>query len=402
MANGPQNPSPGRRSFRLSPLEMMIMGLIVVGVLYLVSIWVLGTRVEEKKPPASAPRTLLDRALAATEVVRAQLASQKKELDQALKRVKELNQAISAGGRLKVDPRLARRLARLEKQVAALAKTRTRPPAGDPKAQARLGKLERELARLKARPAPAGGERLDKLEERLARLEQERPVPSPPPKDTAALEKQVAALGKRLDRLAARKKTLPDVSPLDRRLVRLESQVQRLRLATAIGGQGSQATPPADAAELARLEARVQEMEQSLRQAQDSLHRVRAPVPDMELTARVARLERELAAARTEGASSAADRALRIRLAALEKKLAGLEKRPSRPRVSGPPRPAGHRTARPNPPTRIRHRVRRGDTLYAIARRYKVTISDIKQWNPKLKKRRHLWVGEKLIIYRGG
>ncbi len=401
MANGPQNQSPGRRSFRLSPLEMMIMGLIVVGVLYLVSIWILGTRVEEKKTPATSPRTLLDRALAATEMVRAQLASQKKELETALKRVKELDKALSAGDKLKDGPRLARRLTRLEKQVAALAKRETR--SRGPAPQARLDQLEKEVARLKARPAPLTGDRLAKMEKRLARLEQERPSPAPPAKDSAALEKEVAALGKRLDQMAAREKAPPDATHQDQRLARLENQVQKLRLAAAIGGSGAKDAAPAHAAALAQLEARVQELEHALRQAQDSLRRVRAPVPDQELTARVAKLEKELAAARTTSvAPPTADRALKTRLAALERKLAALEKNRSQPRVSGPPRPAGHRTAAPKSPTRIKHRVRRGETLYAIARRYKVRVSDIKQWNPKLKKRRHLWVGEKLVIYRGG
>jgi len=406
MANGPQNPSPSRRSFRLSPLEMMIMGLIVVGVLYLVSIWILGARVEEKKPPAAPPRTLLDRALAATEIVRAQLASQKKELDAALKRVKELDKALSAGGKLKADPRLVHRLQRLEKQVAALGKARPQPRGGDPKAQARLAALEKEVARLKAQPAPATSGRMDKVEKRLARLEKKQATPVPPAPaagESAALKQQVATLEKRLDQVAAREKEAVDTSHLEERLAALEKELQRLRLAAAIGGAsaGAKASPSVDMAALARLEGRVQGLERALIQAQDSLRRVRAPVPDPELTARVDKLEKTLVAS-ARARPPTVDPGLRMRLAALENKVAALAKKPARPRVSGPPRPAAHRTASPTHPTRIRHRVRRGDTLYAIARRYKVTVKDIKQWNPKLKKRRHLWVGEKIIIYRGG
>ena len=47
----------------------------------------------------------------------------------------------------------------------------------------------------------------------------------------------------------------------------------------------------------------------------------------------------------------------------------------------------------------IRHKVKRGDTLFALARRYKVEVQDIRNWNPQIKKRRYLWIGEPLIIY---
>ena len=46
----------------------------------------------------------------------------------------------------------------------------------------------------------------------------------------------------------------------------------------------------------------------------------------------------------------------------------------------------------------VRYRVRRGDNLYGISRRYKAKIRQIREWNPKLKGRRYLYAGEILIL----
>jgi len=44
--------------------------------------------------------------------------------------------------------------------------------------------------------------------------------------------------------------------------------------------------------------------------------------------------------------------------------------------------------------------VKKGDTLYDIARKYRVSASEIKKWNPKLKKSKYIYPGMKLLIKR--
>src|SRR5579859_6599721 len=44
---------------------------------------------------------------------------------------------------------------------------------------------------------------------------------------------------------------------------------------------------------------------------------------------------------------------------------------------------------------RVFHLVKKGDTLHAIARRYRVTIGDLQRWN----KMQTLYAGQKLVIY---
>jgi membrane-bound lytic murein transglycosylase D len=117
--------------------------------------------------------------------------------------------------------------------------------------------------------------------------------------------------------------------------------------------------------------------------------------------ARLARLEMRLAA--LSRAQSQAPRSQAAALVELKRRLASLEQRlrtpASRPTAPTPQvRPAAE--AKPAPKVRkVYHKVRRGQTLYGIARRYGVKVSQIKDWNPKLKRRRHLWVGETLVIY---
>jgi membrane-bound lytic murein transglycosylase D len=47
--------------------------------------------------------------------------------------------------------------------------------------------------------------------------------------------------------------------------------------------------------------------------------------------------------------------------------------------------------------TRITYRVRRGDTLSGIARRYQTTVADLKTWN-RLRGTR-ITAGDRLVIY---
>jgi len=53
-----------------------------------------------------------------------------------------------------------------------------------------------------------------------------------------------------------------------------------------------------------------------------------------------------------------------------------------------------------SPPLRI-HRVRKGDSLWKISRRYRVSVRKLRRWNG-IYRRRYLRVGERLLIRRRG
>lgn len=97
----------------------------------------------------------------------------------------------------------------------------------------------------------------------------------------------------------------------------------------------------------------------------------------------------------------------------LERKIAGLEKKAptAPPQEKTAPAPAAAPAAAPAPeapkaeePARQEERpkqiytVRRGDTLFTIAQRYKVTMRDLKAWNSL--KSNMVMVGQKLVIYK--
>ena len=251
MANAvkARTPSSRRRDFRLSPLETMILGLILVVAIYLISAWVRGADGPAPTPVTEVPGSQLERALAATEAVQAQISSLVKEID-ALRQ--EVNS--QGGGKDKGKPMpvgFSKRLAQLESRVDKLAQG-AQPASSDSQARLlhRVEKLERALSR---------GDRL----------------PPPPPARPATPERKTSAKpGEKHPSLSA--------------------------------------APP-------------------------------APKPSP-----------------TERVSSGT---------------------PSGPRVI--------------------YKVRRGNTLGGVARQFHVRSADILEWNPKLQKRKYLWVGEKLLIYPG-
>jgi membrane-bound lytic murein transglycosylase D len=49
-------------------------------------------------------------------------------------------------------------------------------------------------------------------------------------------------------------------------------------------------------------------------------------------------------------------------------------------------------------PQKITYRVRRGDSLYRISRRFRVTIRQLRQWN-NIKRNQYLQPGQKLTLY---
>jgi membrane-bound lytic murein transglycosylase D len=49
------------------------------------------------------------------------------------------------------------------------------------------------------------------------------------------------------------------------------------------------------------------------------------------------------------------------------------------------------------PPGRVLHRVRRGETLWSIARRYGVSVAQVRDWNDR--RGSSIRAGERLVIF---
>jgi LysM repeat protein len=187
----------------------------------------------------------------------------------------------------------------------------------------------------------------------------------------------------------------------DKRLDKLEKSLSNLEDA-----------PEAALSTLAALEIRVKRIEAAMIKARQSSGKAQAVLNDPELAARVGKLEKKVADSDVQKRVTE----LRRKVNDLSGKLANLEKEPPQEtqaktakatpppeKTTKPPEPKAttHKAAPSSKGKVVKHKVRRGDTLFALARRYKVTAADIRQWNPKLKKRRYLWVGEILIIRVG-
>ncbi len=347
-----KNPLSGRRNFRLSPLEMLIVALIVLGVIYLLTLWISGF----SAPPSTTAATnspQAEQALIATE----KLGTRLDHLEKTLTRLAKTKLKANA-----TDPKLAGRVNRLEKMVNALAKGKKVVALHSPKQERRLTGLEHRLARLEERL----NARAAKSQKQLNRL--------------ARLEKQVTSL----------QASLRGPGSLDSRIKLLEQRPpENLTLAPKV----------------ARLQTRLARLEKA------QAARAAAPPPDLEaklnaLNDRVTRLSRQLAQQdRRPAPASGPSPKLEKRLAALNQRVAQLSRQVARlksspgaaPRNVTPPK-----TTAPKPaPAVVRHKVRRGDTLFRLARRYRVKVAQIRQWNPKLKNRRYLWIGETLLIYPG-
>ncbi len=376
-------PTAGRRRFRLSLLELLLIGLILAVLVYLASLWlgreeVRDTAVPDQGPAPSAltSSALLERALAASDKVQARLVSLEKELQALGRRVEALEKTLKAGGgkAAKGDPALRRRLAALEKRLKTLSRGKAAAVDLTP-LEARVLFLEKKVGDKPSHKTIDA--RLAALERRLAR--------------SGAVQAEEARLARRLDKLEQTAATRRELQALAKRLAQKEKSPP-----------GAITPGPAPAA-LALQESRLQRLESGLRRMQVSLSRVRAPVPDPAVEARLARLEKRLDAlgrvqARPPGREADALAGLQRRLAALEQRVRTLARSSRAAAVSSPARPPAK--AKPAPKVhKLYHKVRRGQTLYAIARRYGVKVSQIKDWNPKLKRRRHLWVGETLVIY---
>ena len=484
----------GRRNFRLSPLEIGVAILVAMGGVYLLYILLSGlwSGGEATPPPAvsaggpaiSAAR--LDKVLTVAEAAQHQLRQLERRLVELDKRLSQVAQrepapagkggagpklagrvarlekkldalAKAPAGKAKVAPELAGRLAgaeknlaalaketeqlsqqlkklakdqepakltarvaALEKELAALAKKRTAAPAkGGDKLDKRLTALEKQVLALAQRPAPkAGGkagpspeltqrvqsqgkvlagmtatlgkmqreqqrrsQQLAQLEKRLKALAAAKPVKGVPARADAKLGPRLAEIEKRL---AAQAKARRKVDQADAaRLAALEKELARVKKQASAAGKAD----PRLAARLAAQGKSLAELEAAVRNLRRTMPDPAASARQKQLAARLASLEKKLAAADRGGES------LERRLARLEKRVSAASSRsaaPARARLTGPPQPKL---------VRITHVVRPGQTLYGLARTYGTSLSQIKAWNPKLAKRDMLYIGEKLVIY---
>ena len=56
-------------------------------------------------------------------------------------------------------------------------------------------------------------------------------------------------------------------------------------------------------------------------------------------------------------------------------------------------------SSNPNMVRKVRYAVRNGDSLYAIADRFNVSVNDIKSWNNAVASNRYLQPGQRLTVY---
>ncbi len=149
---------------------------------------------------------------------------------------------------------------------------------------------------------------------------------------------------------------------------------------------------------LARVEAQLKSTSRQLASLTQEINRLKASIakgPAPKVSAPVPQPETLHALEQAQAQLKAQDQQLRM----LRKRVNQLEQALRRVRAS---RPAPTSLTRLTRPHRVVYQVRRGDTLYRIARRFKVTVGEIRKWNPKLTRRRVLYVGEKLVIYAYG
>ena len=325
----------------------------------------------------------------------------------------------------------------------AKSKKETDPAASLAALQPRIKKLEKQLKSMESKTLATGpelsarldnlGKRLDgqmeALEDKINGLEQSRAISKkgPDPGVMVALleprlermENQLKVLGStssatqgRLsERLGALEKNQASPSPvmvsLNERIEKIQKELDRRK------DEGGGASVTA-------LELRLRRLEKEIIRTRQSLLRVHAPLPDPELTTRIEKLEKQLASSSlTTGKQEERPQGLSAQIKApggapkvvaqappntVKKSAAPTKVASARPTAA--PEKEKISKPKPSPPTPskkpsskgIRYKVKRGDTLFALARRFKVKVTDIRDRNPQIKKRRYLWIGETLII----
>lgn len=327
------NNESGRRSFKLSPLEMLILGLILVVVFYLISLWVTGAfEAPKQAEPAAAPTQLLDRALAATERAQARLLTIEKKLAALEDQLDKTSSSPKGKGKKgAADAKLASRLDALEKKVAAMGKA-SHAAQADAKAdltplEARLLFLEKKVGekpseqsvdqRLKnleertreigKEPAASAataadlkklGQRLDKLEARAAQIAKQQDKPVASPSDLKKLDERFAKLDQRVESLAkapAKPAAQPgELKKIEQRLTALEKK--------AVSSGGGKATVPQD------IDDRLRKLESTVKKVEPSEAHAAASLADLET--RLQTLERSTPKAGAAAGVAAASLAL--------------------------------------------------------------------------------------------
>jgi len=292
-------------------------------------------------------------------------------------------------------------------KVAKAANAPAATPMQVEKLTSRLAGVEQHLdkvARASTALAKAPAE-LKEIKDRLRALETRSAA-------TGQAPAKAAAPSDLDDRLRKLEKTLNKVEPSEAHnaatLANLETRMQNLERATPKAG----AAAGVAAASLALMETRLQKFEATLQQTSESLRKVRAPVADPELNSRLERLEKQIQAADRDAKQGQRVKELDQRLSEIDKRLAALDKAQAitsrhladLKEETASPAPAPPRATAPEekPPPKakmVTHKVRRGQTLYGLARRYGVSVDDIRRWNPRLLNRKNLWVNEDLVIY---
>ncbi len=154
------------------------------------------------------------------------------------------------------------------------------------------------------------------------------------------------------------------------------------------------AVPGATAERVAKLEKDVSRLMLELITTQKELRALRARAGAItklsELSAKVAALTKRVD-----------DLALELSIRRLKNRPAPSPKAQSAQPAKAPTSAAKPQPeARPKPaPRKIIYKVRKGDTLFTIAQRYKVSMRQLRKWN-KLGPRSVLKVGQKLVIYK--
>ncbi|MCF8042859.1 MAG: LysM peptidoglycan-binding domain-containing protein [Desulfarculaceae bacterium] len=352
----------GRRSFRLSPLEIGVAILVAMGGVYLIYVLLSGLfgGGAEAPTPAGGPLgqginpARLDKVLSAAEAANQRI----KDLDKRLAHTeKRLNQAqengqIPAAG--SGNPKLAARVAALEKKLANLpAAPAAGGKAADPKLAARMDKLEKSLAALDKQNkelAKSLGAAQGKLTPQVAQME----------KSLAALDKQNQAMAKDLKKLAPAKgedklaakvaeldkrleaKSAPAPAKLDQRLASLEKQVKDLAQRPPAKGGTAAAAPPELTQRVAGQGKVLAGLTTSLGQLQRGQERLAkqlgvlavapptvkgAPLASPLLAQRLSGLEKQIAAlGQAQARPSRQELEAAKRIASLEKELAQVKK----------------------------------------------------------------------------
>ncbi len=407
----------GRRINRLAPLEIGLAALVVIGMFFLITIW-MGWMPGASRGQAISSQTkaLLEQAITASERVQAQVDAFAKDLAALRSQVQELT---TSGGQLikgkvgqllqrrqslmarrlkalemraqkpKTAPVLLKQLGRLEdrlgslgQSVSALQQEVAKPDPALPRLRGRLKGMEKRLADL--RQSHRALDRLAALESRLEKLENKTAAPAAGPRTDPGLARRLDALQKRLAELSQQ----ANDGGIKQRLAVLEKAVQRL----ARSGRAGKGGPGANPIEVARLQVRLSAMEARLSKLASRPAGGAGPAsPD--LSRRLAALEQRVAALSQRPARQAGGANLARRLERVERRLVARATRPREVAQARPPR----RPELRRPPKRIVHKVARGQTLYGLARVYGVTVAELRRWNNIYN--RPLWTGENLTIF---